>query len=172
MIKILHKLMLVVLTLASFSVAQSQTTHDYLIYVSNTFDDHPTHLNGFYSQYWIKQARLLHSQGKYWLVSFADYIDSTITYRTYNYTLQYTGVTSSYSHRQTLGNHVRPQWAAKPTMTHQVAAKYVEIETMGKKFKVWTKCFGNNPSIKLLLLNGGPGMTHEYFECFDLMAEL
>ena len=39
----------------------------------------------------IKQARLLHSQGKYWLVSFADYIDSTITYRTYNYTLQYTG---------------------------------------------------------------------------------
>ena len=26
-------------------------------------------------------------------------------------------------------NHVRPQWAAKPTMTHQVAAKYVEIDT-------------------------------------------
>ena len=59
MIKILHKLMFVVLSLASFSVAQSQTTHDYLIYVSNTFDDHPTHLNGFYSQYWIKQAPLL-----------------------------------------------------------------------------------------------------------------
>ena len=77
----------------------------------------------------IKQARLIHSQGKYWLVSFADYIDSTITYRTYNYTLQYTGVTSTYSHRQTLGNHVRPQWAAKPTMTHQIAAKYVEIDT-------------------------------------------
>ena len=52
----------------------------------------------------IKQARLIHSQGKYWLVSFADYIDSTITYRTYNYTLQYTGVTSTYSHRQTLGD--------------------------------------------------------------------
>ena len=26
---------------------------------------------------------------------------------------------------------------------------------------------GNNPKIKLLLLNGGPGATHEYFECFE-----
>ncbi|MGB4839751.1 MAG: proline iminopeptidase-family hydrolase, partial [Saprospiraceae bacterium] len=29
------------------------------------------------------------------------------------------------------------------------------------------KSIGNNPSIKLLLLNGGPGATHEYFECFE-----
>ena len=77
----------------------------------------------------IKQARLIHSQGKYWLIGFADYIDSTITYRTYSYTMQYTGVVGSYSHRQTLGTIQRPQWAAKPTLTHQVAAKYVEIDT-------------------------------------------
>ncbi|MEN9335588.1 MAG: hypothetical protein RLZZ500_575 [Bacteroidota bacterium] len=45
--------------------------------------------------------------------------------------------------------------------------KMVEIQTPKGKFKVWTKRMGNNPTIKLLLLNGGPGMSHEYFECFD-----
>src|SRR5690606_30591788 len=34
-------------------------------------------------------------------------------------------------------------------------------------FKVWTKRVGNNPTKKLLLLHGGPGSTHEYFEVFD-----
>ncbi len=37
----------------------------------------------------------------------------------------------------------------------------------GRTFNVWTKRIGNNPKIKLLLLNGGPGATHEYFECFE-----
>ena len=46
-------------------------------------------------------------------------------------------------------------------------AKFIEIESFGKKFKVWTKRFGNNPKTKILLLNGGPGGTHEYFECFE-----
>jgi len=77
----------------------------------------------------VKQARLIHSQGKYWLVSFAEYIDTTITYRVYSYTLQFGGTTSTYAHRQTLGASVRPQWLAKPTLTHQVAAKYVEVDT-------------------------------------------
>lgn len=35
------------------------------------------------------------------------------------------------------------------------------------KYKVWTKRIGNNPKIKLLLLHGGPGCTHEYFESFE-----
>ena len=43
----------------------------------------------------------------------------------------------------------------------------IEINTNNKKFKVWTKRIGNNPKIKLLLLNGGPGMSHEYFECME-----
>ena len=43
----------------------------------------------------------------------------------------------------------------------------VTIATPKGKFKVWTKCYGNNPKIKLLLLNGGPGMSHEYFECME-----
>ena len=45
--------------------------------------------------------------------------------------------------------------------------KVIEIETPKGKFKVWTKTIGNNPKMRLLLLNGGPGATHEYFECFE-----
>lgn len=45
--------------------------------------------------------------------------------------------------------------------------KMIPIETPKGKFNVWTKSIGNNPKIKLLLLNGGPGATHEYFECFE-----
>ena len=45
--------------------------------------------------------------------------------------------------------------------------KIIPITNNGKTFNVWTKRIGNNPKIKLLLLNGGPGATHEYFECFE-----
>ncbi|MCM0668917.1 proline iminopeptidase-family hydrolase [Flavobacterium tyrosinilyticum] len=45
--------------------------------------------------------------------------------------------------------------------------KMIEISTPNGKFKVWTKRVGNNPKMKLLLLNGGPGATHEYFECME-----
>ena len=34
-------------------------------------------------------------------------------------------------------------------------------------FSVWTKRVGNNPDLKVLLLHGGPGCTHEYLEAFD-----
>jgi len=46
-------------------------------------------------------------------------------------------------------------------------ARLISITTPKGPFKVWTKRIGNNPRIKLLLLHGGPGMTHEYFEAFD-----
>ena len=45
--------------------------------------------------------------------------------------------------------------------------KLVPINTPKGTFKVWTKRVGNNPKIKVLLLHGGPGATHEYFEAFD-----
>lgn len=45
--------------------------------------------------------------------------------------------------------------------------KMIKIMTPKGEFKVWTKRVGNNPSVKLLLLHGGPAGTHEYFECFD-----
>ncbi len=46
-------------------------------------------------------------------------------------------------------------------------AKMIPITTPKGTFKVWTKRVGNNPTIKVLLLHGGPGFTHEYFEAFD-----
>lgn len=45
--------------------------------------------------------------------------------------------------------------------------KMIPITTPIGKFKVWTKRVGNNPKIKVLLLHGGPGGTHEFFESFD-----
>lgn len=45
--------------------------------------------------------------------------------------------------------------------------KMVSINTPKGKFTVWTKKFGNNPKIKVLLLHGGPGSSHEYFESFE-----
>jgi proline iminopeptidase len=45
--------------------------------------------------------------------------------------------------------------------------KLVTVRTPKGDFRVWTKRIGNNPAIKVLLLHGGPGATHEYFEAFD-----
>jgi len=41
------------------------------------------------------------------------------------------------------------------------------VHTSAGTFKVWVKRIGNNPTIKVLLLHGGPGSTHEYLEAFD-----
>ncbi|WP_289055703.1 proline iminopeptidase-family hydrolase [Carboxylicivirga marina] len=46
-------------------------------------------------------------------------------------------------------------------------ARMIPINTPSGEYKVWTKRVGNNPKIKVLLLHGGPGSTHEFFECFD-----
>lgn len=45
--------------------------------------------------------------------------------------------------------------------------RMVPVNTSGGEFKVWTKRIGNNPDMKVLILHGGPGMTHELYECFD-----
>ena len=45
--------------------------------------------------------------------------------------------------------------------------RMIPIQTHAGEFKVWTKRVGNNPRIKVLLLHGGPGATHELFESFD-----
>jgi len=46
-------------------------------------------------------------------------------------------------------------------------ARMIPIKTPQGDFRVWTKRVGNNPNVKVLLLHGGPGATHEYFEAFD-----
>src|SRR4051794_14219416 len=45
--------------------------------------------------------------------------------------------------------------------------KMIPVKTPVGVFKVWTKRFGNNPKIKILLLHGGPAAGHEYMECFE-----
>ena len=45
--------------------------------------------------------------------------------------------------------------------------RLLPVQTPKGIFRVWTRRFGNNPRIKLLLLHGGPGSTHEYFEPCD-----
>ena len=45
--------------------------------------------------------------------------------------------------------------------------KMIPIETKIGTFNVYTKRIGNNPKMRVLLLHGGPGGTHEEFDCFD-----
>ena len=51
-----------------------------------------------------------------------------------------------------------------PTPYQAAGIQMIEIDG---GYKVWTKRFGNNPDMKVLLLHGGPAMTHEYMECFE-----
>ncbi|WP_276962899.1 proline iminopeptidase-family hydrolase [Ferrimicrobium acidiphilum] len=46
-------------------------------------------------------------------------------------------------------------------------ARRIPIETPAGSFHVWTKRVGNNPKLKVLLLHGGPGANHAYFEAVD-----
>ncbi len=45
--------------------------------------------------------------------------------------------------------------------------RMIPITTPRGVFRVWTKRVGNSPTMKLLLLHGGPAATHEYFEACD-----
>ncbi|MCW2791224.1 MAG: pip [Nocardioides sp.] len=40
--------------------------------------------------------------------------------------------------------------------------RMVPVETPAGTFRVWTRKVGDNPRVKVLLLHGGPGATHEY----------
>lgn len=64
-------------------------------------------------------------------------------------------------------NSLASYFAPTETGVQDGGVQVIAIRTPKGKFNVWTKRFGNNPKIKLLLLNGGPGATHEYFECME-----
>ena len=49
----------------------------------------------------------------------------------------------------------------------QGGVRMIPIHTPAGDFRVWTKRVGDNPRIKVLLLHGGPGATHEPLEVFD-----
>jgi proline iminopeptidase len=56
---------------------------------------------------------------------------------------------------------------ADPAAVREGGVKVIPIHTPKGDFKVWTKRFGTHPRIKLLLLHGGPGADHEYFESLE-----
>ena len=43
----------------------------------------------------------------------------------------------------------------------------IPVETEKGTFNVYTKRMGNSPTMRVLLLHGGPGGTHEEFGNFD-----
>lgn len=85
------------------------------------------------------QVRFIHEMAGYWMVPVNGYFNTTLAYRRYSYTLQYQ-TTGSYTHRQTLASP-RPQWAAKPSLYYQPAAKLVRLNTSrmlaGSKYRTF-----------------------------------
>jgi proline iminopeptidase len=39
--------------------------------------------------------------------------------------------------------------------------RVIPVSTPSGTYRVWTKRTGNNPELKVLVLHGGPGATHE-----------
>jgi proline iminopeptidase len=46
-------------------------------------------------------------------------------------------------------------------------AQRIPVHTPKGTYQVWLKRTGNNPRLRVLLLHGGPGSTHEYLEACD-----
>src|SRR4029079_12902908 len=59
-----------------------------------------------------------------------------------------------------------PEKAAAASGATEVKTAGIRLIPVDGKYKVWTKKLGSGP-IKMLTLHGGPGFTHEYFECFE-----
>lgn len=63
-----------------------------------------------------------------------------------------------------MSNYFSP---AEPDAIQTGGARMISIETPQGPFRVWTKRTGNNPRVKVLVLHGGPGITHEAYEAMD-----
>lgn len=70
-------------------------------------------------------------------------------------------------HTQPESMTVATYFAPQDSGVQTAGIKMIPIQTPVGTFKVWTKRIGNNPTVKVLLLHGGPAMTHEYMECFE-----
>ena len=53
-----------------------------------------------------------------------------------------------------------------PDGSYEVKTGGAKMILVDGKYQVWTKKVGDG-KIKLLLLHGGPGFSHDYFECFE-----
>jgi proline iminopeptidase len=77
-------------------------------------------------------------------------------------TLAYYGCNNAPAEMKTNAVPVSEYFTYTKEETENAGVKMVPIETPKGTFKVWTKKIGNNPRIKVLLLHGGPALTHEY----------
>ena len=67
-----------------------------------------------------------------------------------------------------LSNEIQSSYFDKQDSAVQTGGvKLIPIQTPEGTFNVWTKRIGNNPTMKVLILHGGPGGTHEGYECFE-----
>lgn len=69
--------------------------------------------------------------------------------------------------KETSTETISPTYFSYADSPEAGGVKMIPIKTPVGDFKVWTKRFGSNAKIKVLLLHGGPAMTHEYMECFE-----
>ncbi len=76
------------------------------------------------------------------------------------------GLISCNQKNTSVPNNLKEYFTYNDTL-EAAGVKMIPIQTPVGEFKVWTKRFGTNPKIKVLLLHGGPAMTHEYMECFE-----
>src|SRR6266702_3753976 len=78
---------------------------------------------------------------------------------------------SSETGEQEARNTVRPMSSyldySKRDDAASGGARMIPVSTPKGTYRVWTKRVGNDPDLKLLLLHGGPGATHEYLEACD-----
>jgi hypothetical protein len=97
-------------------------------------------------------ARLTHERGAYYVIPFNAYDNTTtINLRQYSYTGQYIG-TATYSHRQTIGNDVRPLWMAKPSLYYQPAAQSVTVNTHRQNLAIASRTYPNLTTSTLSLI--------------------
>ena len=64
------------------------------------------------------------------------------------------------------GKRVLAKKPLPPPDGAQVKTAGIKLIRVDGKYNVWTKRVGSG-RIKMLTLHGGPGCTHEYFECFE-----
>ena len=55
---------------------------------------------------------------------------------------------------------------SKSSIEGTEGVRMIPVETPKGTYKVWTKKVGSHPTVKVLLLHGGPAMTTEYMESF------
>ncbi len=61
-----------IILILSLMSTKAQSANDYLIYVSNFYDKHPTHITAYRYGYWVKQATILKNSSKAIFTSSAD----------------------------------------------------------------------------------------------------